>query len=177
MKRDKVKRLTLIAMAVSVTALISQISVPLPNGVPLTLQCFSIALCGFLLGTRDGTVAIIVYIALGAVGVPVFTGFGGGIQRLVSLTGGFIFGFIPYAAICGLVRSLKFKVSTVWAYVFGILGVICCHICGTIYFSIVGGTTLIASFVICSLPYLIKDMILTICAYHTSEALRKSGCL
>lgn len=177
MKRSDAKRLTLIAMAVSVTALISQIAVPLPNGVPLTLQCFSVALCGFLLGARDGAVAVAVYIALGAVGAPVFTGFSGGIQHLLSLTGGFVFGFIPYAAVCGLTLRLKNKAGAVWAYALGIIGVLCCHICGTAYFSIVGGTAFWASLVVCSLPYLVKDIVLTVCAYHTSVVLRKSGCL
>ena len=86
--------LTLSAVFTAVIAVCSQISIPLPVGIPITLQTFAVALCGFTLPLPCALASIGVYIALGAVGAPVFSSFGGGIGVLIGKTGGFIFGFI-----------------------------------------------------------------------------------
>ena len=82
------------------------ITVPLPSGVPLTLQTFAVALSGFLLGPAYGTLAAVVFLLLGAAGLPVFSGFTGGVGRFVGPTGGFLWGFLPLAAGCGLCFGL-----------------------------------------------------------------------
>ena len=102
MNRQKITTIVLCALFAAITAVLSQIAIPMPSGVPVTLQTFAIALCGFYLCTARATVSTVVYVLLGAVGVPVFSGFKGGIASIVGPTGGFIIGFIAMAAISGI---------------------------------------------------------------------------
>lgn len=113
MNRQKITTIVLCALFAAITAILSQIAIPMPSGVPVTLQTFAIALCGFYLCTARATVSTVVYVLLGAVGVPVFSGFKGGIASIVGPTGGFIIGFIAMAAISGIAfRNMpeKFRV-------------------------------------------------------------------
>ena len=86
----------------AVMAVLSQISIPLPTGVPVTLQTFAVALCGYVLGVGMGGSALAVYLALGAVGLPVFAGFSGGVGSFLGVTGGFLWGFFLMSLLCGL---------------------------------------------------------------------------
>ena len=80
------------------------ISVPLP--VPFTLQTFAIFAALGILGGRRGTWAVAVYLLLGAVGLPVFSGFRGGLGALLGTTGGYILGFLALALVYWLVTAL-----------------------------------------------------------------------
>ena len=88
-----VQELCRIALFTALIAVCSQFSIPLPGGVPMTLQTLIIPIAGIVLGARGGTIATIVYLLLGAVGLPVFAGFSGGLDKLVGMTGGFLISF------------------------------------------------------------------------------------
>lgn len=87
----------------TITAILSQVSIPMPAGVPLTLQTFAISLAGIILGSKRGFVSILVYVLIGTIGLPVFSGFSGGIGTIVGPTGGFILSFPIMSFIIGLV--------------------------------------------------------------------------
>ena len=130
----------------------------------MTVQLFAVALVGYLLGSKASFITITVYILMGAVGVPVFAGFRGGFSVLVGYTGGFIFGFIPLCVLCGLGKNRKIK-----GLLLGSLGVIICHIFGCVQYMLLSDLDFISSFVISSLPYILKDLILIICAFYLSR--------
>ena len=92
-----VSELVQIAVFTAIIAAMAQISIPMPAGVPMTMQTFAIPLAGILLGARKGTIATLVYLLLGAVGLPVFAGFTGGI--------GILFG-IPVFILAGFEHSI-----------------------------------------------------------------------
>lgn len=170
----KFVKLTSVAMMTAVMAIIAQISIPLPSGIPLTLQTLAVAFTGYLLGAKYGTVSVGVYIALGAVGAPVFSGFTGGFQKFLYPTGGFIWGFLLLALSCGLTEIVKWsKKERMTSILAGILGILLCHVCGIIQFSSVMGTNPVSAFIICSLPYLLKDLLCVIAAYLLSCAVKK----
>ena len=147
---ERTKKLVYVALFAALTAVLSQISIPLPSGVPLTLQTFAVAAAGFFLGWKSGLFAVAVYIALGACGVPVFAGFTGGAYKLVALTGGFVWGFLPLAALCGVAGSdLKRPSSLLLA----LLGLAVCHMIG------VGQYALVTSALAVSVPYIAKDVL------------------
>ena len=73
------KTMIITAMFAAVIAVLAQIAFPLPSGVPVTLQTFAVALTGVVLGAKLGTISTFIYILLGAVGVPVFSGLNGGL--------------------------------------------------------------------------------------------------
>ena len=78
------REMVLVGMFAAVLAVISQISLPMPTGVPITIQVFGVALVGAVLGSRLGTTATLVYVLLGAIGLPIFANFSGGISSIVS---------------------------------------------------------------------------------------------
>ncbi len=152
----KTKTYNLVSCGVmtALIAVLSQISIPLPSGVPITLQTFVIALAGFFLGSGFSAVSVAAFIVLGAVGLPVFSGFKGGLSVLTGLTGGFIFGFILLAVFCGLKRD------KLWLnIIFSVIGLALCHLCGTIQYMLLANMEFIPAFLLVSAPYLIKDII------------------
>ncbi len=135
------------------------------------------ALMGYTLGSGYGTLSVAVYAMLGMIGAPVFSGFRGGLGTLLGYTGGFIYGFILLSFFCGSSRqnvflNLRRPMKAVISIILGIIGLILCHICGVIHFALVSGNDLITSAVQVSLPYIIKDIILTAFAYFVSNAAR-----
>lgn len=160
-----IKKITYTALFVAIIAILSQISIPV-SVIPITLQTFAISLCGFTLGRKSSLVATLAYLALGAVGAPVFASFNGGFQTLLSYTGGFLWGFIPFVLLCSLTKSKL-------AIPFGISGLLLCHLSGIIQYSLVSDTTVWLSFLVVSLPYLAKDIILVILAYFLSTRINK----
>ena len=174
MNNRKIFNLTMVALMVAGIAIIAQISIPLPSGVPLTLQTLAVAFTGYLLGAKYGTVSVGVYIALGAVGAPVFSGFTGGFQKFLSPTGGFIWGFLLLALSCGMAEIKKWsRKERLAAILAGTVGLLLCHACGIIQFSAIAGTDPVSAFVICSLPYLPKDIICVIAAYFLAHTVKK----
>lgn len=169
-RADSTKAVVEIAMFAAVLAVLSQISIPLPSGVPVTLQTFAVALCGVVLAWKYAAASTAVYILLGAVGVPVFAGFNGGAQVLVNYTGGFIWGFLFMAALCGVGSVMKNRVLGVLV---GMAGLIVCHLFGTIQFMAVMGMSFIDSFLVVSVPYLLKDVISVILGFIVGGQIRR----
>ncbi len=165
----RTKELVLTALFSAVISVLSLVSVPTPLGIPLTIQVFAVALCGFTLGTKMSVPATVVYILLGLIGLPIFSGFTGGISVLFGLTGGFIIGFIPLSLLTGL--NLK---SGVLRVVIGMLGLVICHIIGIVQFSVIAEAEITSSFIVVSAPYLVKDIVLVIGAFVMSKWLRKA---
>ena len=93
-----------IALMAVIIAVCSWISIPGP--VPFTLQTFAVFSALLLLGTRNGILSITVYLLLGAVGVPVFSGFSGGLSHLVGPTGGYLIGFLVMGFFYGIVTNI-----------------------------------------------------------------------
>ena len=88
------KTIVTVGMFTAVLAVLSILQIPMPTGVPITLQTFAMALCGYVLGWQSGVAATLLYIVLGTVGVPIFAGMSAGPGVLFGYTGGFIFGII-----------------------------------------------------------------------------------
>lgn len=167
MKQHSTRRYAAIAMMSALIAVLSLMIVPLPSGVPLTLQTFAIAFCGLLLGWRSGVAAVAVYLLLGAIGVPVFAGGKAGVQVLVSLTGGFLWGFLPMAALCGApVRKLPLQALLCVA------GLALCHAAGVLQFAADTRQTLLRAAQVASFPFLIKDLLSTAAALALARPVR-----
>ena len=101
-QKIRTKQMVLIALMTAVTCVLGPLSIPLPfSPVPISLTNFAIFLAIFVLGMKSGTISFIIYLLLGAVGVPVFSSFRGGLQVLAGPTGGYLIGFIFLALIMG----------------------------------------------------------------------------
>lgn len=161
------KSITYTALFVAIISVISQIAIPMPSLIPITLQTMIIALAGYLLGLKRGLCAVFVYILLGAVGAPVFSSFQGGFSVIIGHGGGFILGFIPLVILCGISKK------PLSAVLLGILGVIICHVLGVLWYMGLTSNPFLASFILVSLPYIFKDIILTAVAYFISLKIKR----
>lgn len=169
--------ITYIGAAVALITICSWISIP--TTIPFTLQTFAVMLTVLLLGGMRGTIAIIVYILLGAVGVPVFSGFSGGIGKLMGPTGGYIIGFLGTALVMwGFEKILGKKL---WINIVAIvLGLIVCYTFGTMWFVKLytaddgSKATLAMALSWCVIPYLIPEVIKVVLALTigTNKAIR-----
>jgi len=92
---QKLRMMIVTALFAAIIGVLAQVTIPLPL-VPITGQTLAIGLAATILGARYGTVSVIVYLGLGAVGVPVFSGMSGGLGSLFGPTGGFLIDFIVY---------------------------------------------------------------------------------
>ena len=111
-QKIRTKQMVLIALMTAVTCVLGPLSIPLPfSPVPISLTNFAIFLAIFVLGMKNGTISFIIYLLLGAVGVPVFSSFRGGFQVLAGPTGGYLIGFIFLALIIPMIvgTSLRSK--------------------------------------------------------------------
>lgn len=174
--KSKVQKTVMVGVFAALLAVLSLVSIPLPSGVPVTLQTFAVALCGYVLGPRLGALSVGVYLALGAVGLPVFAGFSGGVGVFAGMTGGYLWGFLFLALLCGL-GARRDKAGP--AVLLGLLGLAACHLCGTVQFAAVTGTSPVQSFLLASAPYLLKDALSVGAAYLSARAaaysLKKAG--
>lgn len=176
-KNKKIKTLDLvfIGLSAALIAICSWISIPLT--VPITLQTMGVCLVAGLFGTKRGTFATLIYILLGAIGIPVFSGFKGGIGALLGSTGGYIIGFIFTALIVGFV-SEKTK-GKLWAIIVAmIVGVLVCYVFGTAWFYIVynkGAQEASLGVILgwCVTPFLIPDAIKICVAAILTNRLKK----
>lgn len=165
------KNMVLIGMFAAVLAVVSQLAIPMPSGVPMTMQMFAVALCGVVLGWKFGAASMVIYILIGAFGVPVFANFRGGLAVIFGKTGGFIFGYPFMAMLCGL----SVYVKPFWQKVLCcVAGVMLSHLFGTLQFMWLTGLSFPAAALIMSLPYLVKDILLVIAATAIGNTLRAS---
>lgn len=132
-QKIKTKQMVLIALMTAVTCVLGPLSIPLPfSPVPISLTNFAIFLAIFVLGMKNGTISFIIYLLLGAVGVPVFSSFRGGLQVLAGPTGGYLIGFIFLALIMGFALD-HFDRKLVPTIIGMIIGMVVCYTFGTVW--------------------------------------------
>ena len=174
MKKEfkNLKSWVFVALSSALISVCAMISIPAP--VPFTLQTFGVFFALFFLGGKLGTVAVVLYVCLGAIGLPVFSGFSGGFGRLFDAGGGYIFGFIlaglVYLLVCSVLpkkRGVLFSAAA--------LGMLSLYLCGSLWYSSVyaDSGSLFSVLVITVFPYVIPDVIKIALAYVISARLKK----
>jgi len=157
-KQLSAKDLARIAMGAVLITVCSWLSIPLT--IPVTLQTFAVCLITAVLGLKLGFLSVLLYILLGLIGLPVFSGFAGGIAKLMGPTGGYIIGFLFTALIVGLMTRRSEKLGVLVAAM--VIGILVCYAFGTAWFMLVyaaktGPISLMTALGWCVLPYLVPD--------------------
>ncbi|MCL2124428.1 MAG: biotin transporter BioY [Oscillospiraceae bacterium] len=149
------RSMVLTALFAAILCVVAPFSITI-GPIPLSFATFVIYLAAATLGWKRGTLAVVLYIMLGAVGLPVFSNFGGGFQKIAGLTGGYIIGYIPCAIAIGLiVEKLRRRFVS---YVIGMVaGTILLYACGTVWFVLVTGNTLASALLLTAVPFLPGD--------------------
>lgn len=142
--------------------------------IPITLATFAIYLTGAILGGKRGVLATTVYILIGAVGLPVFSGFRGGFGALFGPTGGYLIGYIPLVLITGVFAEMNSqKISRAVVTVIGmILATAALYAFGTVWYMAVSGNDLVTALTACALPFIPGDAIKIACVTALSVPLK-----
>lgn len=171
----KVFDMAYIALFAVVITICSWISIP--TVVPFTMQTFGVFLAVVILGGKRGTISVLIYILLGAVGVPVFSGPAGGLAKLLGPTGGYIIGFIISPLIYWIITKIygnKLPVQLI-SLTTGLLSL---YVFGTAWFMIVyeqsnGAITLATALSWCVIPFIVPDLIKLLLALLLSRKILK----
>ena len=173
MKQSKlsIQEICLIAIMTAITAVMAQISIPLPMMVPMTMQTFAVTLAGIILGAKCGSIAMGVYLLLGAVGVPVFSGFKGGLQSLIGPTGGFLLSFPIMAYIIG--KGIELRRQKGMFTLLLCVGTIANYVVGVLMYCVVMESSVWTAITACVLPFVPSAIIKAVLASVLGIRLRK----
>ncbi|MBO7353578.1 MAG: biotin transporter BioY [Lachnospiraceae bacterium] len=172
------------AVMTAALCIIAPFSVPV-GPVPISLATLVIYLAVYVLGWKMGTVSVLLYLLLGMVGIPVFSGFSGGFVKLAGPTGGYLVGYIPLALISGLFILLSTKLPSTdkraanailprLIQVAGmVLGTAVLYALGTAWFCIIMDCTASYAMGLCVLPFIPGDFIKILIAILIGPELKK----
>ena len=152
-----IKKLTFQALAASLICIFAPLSFYF-GAVPFSLATFAVMLVSALFKPVSSVTCTVIYIMLGAIGLPVFSGFIGGFQQLAGPTGGFIIGYIPLALITSILadRFAKSKFALPFALA---AGEIVCLLCGTAWYMHISGTPFVSALAVCVLPFILPEAV------------------
>ena len=134
------------------------------------MQSFSVLLCYGLLGGKWGSASIFIYLLLGAAGMPVFSGFRGGVGALLGPTGGFLLGYIPLTCCCGIVCE-RTQRRSLQALAF-LLGTTLLYLTGTAWYAHQAGVGFSAALPVCVLPFIPGDALKIIAVLTWGSAVK-----
>ena len=171
-----VRDMTYISLFAVIIGVCSWLSIP--ASVPFTMQTFAVFAAVGVLGGRRGTLAVLVYLLLGAVGLPVFSGFAGGPGVLLGATGGYILGFLLSALAMWAMEAVLGRKTWVLA-ISMVLGLLICYAFGTLWFMTVyarnsGPIGLMAALSLCVFPFILPDLLKIALALALSKRLSKA---
>ena len=168
---NKTRDMVMTAIMAAVMCVLGPLSIPI-GPVPISLTNFAIYIALYVLGTKRGTMAVLIYLLIGLAGVPVFSGFTSGPAKLAGPTGGYLIGYLPCALITGLGAGEK---RPVWLLpVCMLVGTAALYIIGTAWFMIQTQNTLAASMGMCVLPFLPGDAVKIIAATLIAVPVRRT---
>lgn len=171
------KNITFIALMTALICVLGPLSVPI-GPVPVSLQNFAIYLVLYIVGAKRGTIAFLIYLLIGLVGLPVFAGFSGGPQKIAGPTGGYLVGFIFMTIIAGMIIDRAYKKRIVC--IAGMFFATCIpYFLGTLWLSYSTKMSFSAAFAAGVVPFvavdILKMVIVAIVGPEIKKRLDKSG--
>ncbi|MFD2130194.1 biotin transporter BioY [Pseudogracilibacillus auburnensis] len=157
MNHSKLQMMIVTALFAAIIGILAQVTIPLPL-VPITGQTLAIGLAATILGSRYGTLSSILYLIIGAIGVPVFAQMTSGLGVIFGPTGGFLIGFIPTTFIIGLYLE-KTSFTVINAFIANVIGMFITLTFGTFWLKFVAGLTWTAAFLGGFAPFIIVGII------------------
>lgn len=174
-----VKDIAIIGLVTAVTCILGPLALPI-GPVPISLTNLVIYFSLYILGMKKGSISYVVYLLIGLIGVPVFSGYTGGAQKLFGPTGGYLIGFIPMAILAGFVID-RFRKNYLYCMLAMIAGTAICYALGTAWLAYQAGLSLKAALSAGVIPFIPGDLIkMGLAAYlgpQIRTALIKGGIL
>ena len=170
----KTQKITFIGLAAAIICVLGPLVLNIPvSPVPISLAIFAIYIAVYACGLLNGTIAVLIYLLLGLVGVPVFSNFSGGVGKLFGPTGGYLIGYIFVAVIAGFFID-KFPYKPLWHALGMVLGTGVCYVFGTLWLAHQASMTLGAAFAAGVIPFIPADAVKIAVAIPVGMALRKA---
>ncbi|MFJ5763756.1 biotin transporter BioY [Lysinibacillus sp. NPDC093210] len=171
MKKSSTYNYVLAAFGAAIIAVLAQVTIPLPL-IPITGQTLAVGLVVTILGTRLGTLSVLVYILLGTAGLPVFSGMSGGYGIVIGPTGGYIVGFLAAAVLMGLYLN-KFGITFVQAIIANIIGMVVTLAFGTVWLKVVADLTWTSAFMGGAVPFIVVGVLKAVLAAWLGVIVRR----
>ncbi len=172
-QRISTRDLVLTGMFAAVLCVMAQIAIPI-QPIPFTLSLFALFLIGALLQPRYAFLAALIYLLLGAFGVPVFAYFRGGLAHLTGPTGGYLMAYPVMTLVTALFHQLGKKHKIIYLTIGMAISLLLCYLIGTLWFTFVTGKTLYVALSLCVFPFIPFDILKIILAVSLSLLIRKS---
>lgn len=170
MKAISVKQMSLAAIMTAVTCILSPISLNI-GPVPISLGTFAVSLSVCILGRNLGMLSYLLYLLLGFVGLPVFSNYGAGVEKLLGPTGGYLIGMIFLAFIGGFAVE-KFSKSPIQQYLGLMLGIAFCYLLGTLWLGKVLSMDFGKALSVGVIPFILPDAIKVLLALVLGKKIR-----
>lgn len=164
--------ITSVALITAVICVLAPLSVPI-GPVPVSLGVFGVYLGVYILGAKKGTISVILYLLIGLVGIPVFSGFSGGVGKLLGPTGGYLIGYIPMALIAGYFIDRYYRKPVV-QFLGMFLGLAVLYVFGTLWLSHQAALDLPAAFAAGVIPFIPFDIAKIVVSIILGRAVRTS---
>lgn len=171
----RTKKYSRCALFAAIIALCSQLTVPLPP-IPFNMALFGVWLCAALFGGRLAALCTALYLSVGALGLPVFSGLQGGLQVLAGPTGGFLISYPVCAAVCGALINRARSLFPIYPASM-LIGCIICYGSGCAWYSFSTSTPFAAALTACVVPFIIPDMLKIALASTIAYRLNKADIL
>lgn len=169
-KRMTIYQMTTTALMTAVLCVLGPISVPI-GAVPVSFTMVAVYFAVYVLGAKYATISTLLYLVIGSIGLPVFSGYEGGLAKLAGPTGGYLIGFAVIAVIAGIIID-HFGGKIGWSIVGMVLGLAVCYLLGTIWFVVQSGYTVQAALTACVYPFLAFDAVKIVFAAMVGPMLR-----
>ena len=182
---SRLRSMVFVALMAAFLCIFSPISIPL-YPVPITLQTFAVFVASALLGWKKGVIAVFIYLLVGLIGLPVFSGWTGGFSSFATPSSGYIIGFLFTALLTGFLID-RFS-RRIWIYPLAMIaGLLVCYLFGTVWFLVYMNVwmatpyTLWQALLVCVIPFLVGDVLkiiaATVLCYPLRKQLVRSGVL
>jgi biotin transport system substrate-specific component len=161
-------------MLAAVLCIASPFAIPL-GPVPLSLSILAVLLCARIGGAFCSCAAVLLYLVLGCVGLPVFGGGMAGIGVLLGPTGGYLWSYLPMCVLTGLLytfserKKLPFGKRMMWELLAGLCGLLICYFCGTLQYALIANVPFLAAISVCVLPFVLFDLGKLLLAFLLSD--------
>lgn len=168
---SKIKSIAFTGILAAVLCVLAPISFPV-GAIPVSLATFAVYVIACSTDLKHSVISVVIYILIGAAGLPVFSSFTGGFQRIAGLTGGYLIGYIPCAFVIGLLVK-KYENKKFIYPLSMVLGTAVCYSIGTAWYSFQTKSDFSAALLVCVVPFLVGDVIKIAAASCIGIALRK----
>lgn len=159
------------SLVAAILCIVGPMSIPIGE-IPISFTNLALPLAVYVLGAKWSTVSCILYLLLGLVGLPVFSGYAGGIAKLAGPTGGYLIGFILLTYISGLFID-KFSCQILWSVLGMIIGMAAMYVFGTFWYMYIMDCSFWAAIAACVAPFALIDLVKIVFAAFTGREIRK----